>query len=79
LEFFYKDFNGYYYYGIAGFIALNQAVRLFANDFFGVLLQFIFVCVISGIVYLFMTYLLKSPEINFVLRYLKKIKNHSAN
>ncbi len=65
--------------GIAGFIALNQAVRLFANDFFGVLLQFIFVCVISGIVYLFMTYLLKSPEINFVLRYLKKIKNHSAN
>jgi putative peptidoglycan lipid II flippase len=59
---------------IAGFFVLTQIQPLFASGFWGALAEFMIVLIVCVAIYLFMTFILKSPEIKFVGRYFNKFK-----
>ena len=60
--------------GIVGIFSLKGLEQIFSNDFWGMFAQFIIVGVISAVVYLFVAFILKSPEIKFVIKYFQKFK-----
>ncbi|MFA5013030.1 MAG: hypothetical protein WC520_00495 [Candidatus Paceibacterota bacterium] len=52
------------------FFAYENTKPFFPGNFWGVLVQFILITVISALAYLVITIILKSPEIKFLKRYL---------
>lgn len=63
---------------IMGFVAsfvLRTTASMFPGGFIGALSQFTFICLISAGIYLTATFILKSPEIDFLEKYLQKKKN----
>jgi putative peptidoglycan lipid II flippase len=77
-ESFSKIFLATIIMGFAGFGSLAIVTRLFENTFWGSIWQFIVVCVISTAVYLGATFIIKCPEVNFVISYFQKIKSRFA-
>lgn len=74
-ESFSKIFLATIIMGLAGFGFLAMATRLFKNDFWGSIWQFVIVCVISTGVYLSITFMIKCSEADFVKKYFQKIKS----
>ena len=65
--------------GVASDFALQASAGLFPLGFVGALLQFVLICLIAGGIYFLATYTLKSPELDFIKRYLQKRLNKNEN
>lgn len=65
--------------GIAATVALQTSSSFFPADFIGVLSQFVLICLIAAGIYLLATLAMKSPELDFLKRYLQKKINKNEN
>ncbi len=65
--------------GFASVFALKVSSSFFPAGFVGALLQFVLICIIAAAVYILATFVLKSPELDFLKRYLQKKINRNGN
>jgi len=65
--------------GFASLFALKMTSGFFSAGFVGALSQFVIVCIIASAVYILATLVLKSPELDFLKRYLQKKMNKNGN
>jgi putative peptidoglycan lipid II flippase len=76
---FLKIFAATVIMGFASAFVLQASAGLFPAGFLGALCQFGLVCLVAGGVYLLATYILKSPELDFIKNYFQKKFNKNAN